>query len=140
MTIDLLIVASPGGHLNVAREIFPNQKFSSRFVTNGLCGDSSDNVVQIRAFGRDARILLGFIDAFRIVKMLKPKVIFSSGAGIAIPFFCVGKLFGCKLIYLETASRTKSLSLTAIVVRRLCDRFYVRDALLARKVKADFYG
>jgi UDP-N-acetylglucosamine:LPS N-acetylglucosamine transferase len=63
----------------------------------------------------------------------KPALIFSTGAGVAIPFCIIGKLFGSKLVYLETGASVKDLSKTGKLVYKLTNDFFVQWKELTEK-------
>jgi len=69
-------------------------------------------------------------NALLAVKVLwreQPELIVSNGAGIAVPFFWVGKLlFGCRTVYVEVYDRIDSPTLTARLVRPVLDRMVVQ--------------
>lgn len=62
----------------------------------------------------------------RIWKKYRPKVIISTGSNIAVPLFWVGKLYGSKLIFIETRAKVYARSLTGILVRRIADKIFVQ--------------
>jgi len=67
-----------------------------------------------------------FRNTFLALKILfkeKPDIIISSGAGVAIPFFYIGKLMGIKLVFIEAYERLDNPSLTGRLVYRLSDAF-----------------
>lgn len=64
--------------------------------------------------------------AFSVLWKERPDVIVSTGAAIAIPFFYIGKLFGCKLIYIEVYDRIDSPTLTGKIVYPVTDKFLVQ--------------
>lgn len=138
MNTEVLIVASPGGHLNVAKQLELDKKFVCYFVTNRKKGLSwSDEPYSVRTFNRNLSTIGAFYDALRILKKYKPKIIVSTGAGIAVPFFYLGLFTGAKLIFIESASRTETLSLSGKLLKPVCTKFYVRDHQLSKKVNAD---
>jgi UDP-N-acetylglucosamine:LPS N-acetylglucosamine transferase len=57
--------------------------------------------------------------AFRLVPRLRPELVVSTGAGVAVPFFVVARMLGIKTAYIEVFDRMDSLTLTA----RLCRPF-----------------
>jgi UDP-N-acetylglucosamine:LPS N-acetylglucosamine transferase len=57
--------------------------------------------------------------AIRTVRRLRPDLVVSTGAGVALPFFVVARLFGSRTAYIEVFDRMDSLTLTA----RLCRPF-----------------
>lgn len=63
--------------------------------------------------------------AFRLLRRERPDLIVSTGAGTAIPFFVLGRLFGAKLLYLEVFDRIDLATITG----RICHRFAHEFAL-----------
>ncbi len=70
--------------------------------------------------------------AWKILRKEKPDVIISTGAGLAVPFFYIGKVLGIKLIYIESFTRIRELSLTGKIVYPLADSFLVQWEELTR--------
>lgn len=64
--------------------------------------------------------------AFRVLLKERPDVIISSGAGVAVPFFYIGKLLGAKLIYIEVFDRADKSTVTGRLVYSITDRFIVQ--------------
>ncbi len=67
-----------------------------------------------------------FFVAWQILRKEKPEILMSTGAGVAIPFFALGKLMGLRLIYLEVFDRMDSPTLTGKLLKPLCDKFLVQ--------------
>jgi UDP-N-acetylglucosamine:LPS N-acetylglucosamine transferase len=61
--------------------------------------------------------------ALKVLFKEKPDVIISSGAGVAIPFFYLGKLLRKKLVFIEAYERIENPSLTGRLVYPLTDVF-----------------
>jgi beta-1,4-N-acetylglucosaminyltransferase len=57
--------------------------------------------------------------AWRVLRREGPDVVISTGAGVAIPFFLLGRLFRAKLVYLEVYDRIDSPTLSG----RVCQPF-----------------
>ncbi len=64
--------------------------------------------------------------AWKILRKERPDVIISTGAGVAAPFFWLGKLFGSRLIYLEVFDRIDSPTITGRLVYLFADKFLVQ--------------
>jgi UDP-N-acetylglucosamine:LPS N-acetylglucosamine transferase len=64
-----------------------------------------------------------FFVALKVLFKEKPDVIISSGAGVAIPFFYLGKLLRKKLVFIEAYERIENPSLTGRLVYPLTDVF-----------------
>ena len=67
-----------------------------------------------------------FALARKLLADWKPDVIMSTGAGIALPFFVLGRLAGIRTVYLEVYDRVDSATLTARLVSRWTDLFLVQ--------------
>lgn len=64
--------------------------------------------------------------ALKILLKEKPEIIVSTGAGVAVPFFYVGKLIGAKLIYIEVYDRINLPTLTGKLVHPITDVFILQ--------------
>lgn len=65
--------------------------------------------------------------AVREIRKMRPTVIVSSGAAIAVPFFWVGKLFGAKTVYVEVIDRIDTRTMTARLVSPVTDLIVAQD-------------
>jgi len=129
----LCLVCSSGGHFY---QVCLLEKWWSRYERFWITFDKLDT----RTFLEKERLYFGNFPenrnlpnairnlflALKILTKEKPEVIFSTGAGIAPPFFLVGKILGIKLIYLETASYINTPTLTGRMVYHLTDVFLVQ--------------
>lgn len=61
--------------------------------------------------------------ARRVLAEYRPDVIISSGAGVAVPFFVLGRLAGITTVYLEVFDRIDSATLTGRMCAPLSDLF-----------------
>jgi UDP-N-acetylglucosamine:LPS N-acetylglucosamine transferase len=64
--------------------------------------------------------------ALKILFKEKPNIILSTGAGVSVPFFYVGKLIGAKLIFIEVFDRITSASLTGKLIYPIADVFILQ--------------
>ncbi|TVT49002.1 MAG: hypothetical protein FHP92_10305 [Denitromonas halophila] len=76
----------------------------------------------IRRFGRNLWQSLG------VLRSVKPDYVVCIGSSICVPGFAVAKLMGVPRVYIESITRTDSLSATGLLVERLglASRFYVQ--------------
>ncbi|MDO4467517.1 MAG: PssD/Cps14F family polysaccharide biosynthesis glycosyltransferase [Bacillota bacterium] len=72
-----------------------------------------------------ALIINTFI-ALRVLIKERPNLIISTGAAVAVPFFYLGKLFGCKCIYIEVFDRIDHSTMTGKLVYPISDCFIVQ--------------
>jgi beta-1,4-N-acetylglucosaminyltransferase len=64
--------------------------------------------------------------AWRLVRRHRPQTILTTGAGIAVPFCYVGRLLGCRVVYVECLSRVSEPSLTGRLVEPVAHELYVQ--------------
>jgi UDP-N-acetylglucosamine:LPS N-acetylglucosamine transferase len=143
----ILLVASPGGHLLQLLALEPAWRglertwvtFASVDVPDQLDGESV-----VIARGPTSRHLpnfaRNFVVAWRTVRAHDPDVILSTGAALAVPFFIVGKLHGCRLVFVESLSHVSGLGLTGRLVYPLADAFFVQWPQAARHRRTRFAG
>ncbi len=76
--------------------------------------------------------------ARRVLASFRPDIIVSTGAGVAVPFYVLGKLFGIPTVFVEAYERVDTRSLTGQLCRPLTDLFLVQwpeQALLYPEAK-----
>src|SRR5687768_9165536 len=128
-----LLVCSPGGHLIQMLSLEPSwSEFETTWVT--LPGADVDYLLAgkdvVRGSGPTNRSLTNLFRnlrlAWRTVGARRPDVILSTGAGLAVPFFLVGRLRRCRCVYVESLTRIDELSLSGRMVYPLADAFFAQ--------------
>ncbi len=71
-------------------------------------------------------LVRNFFVAVKVLLKEKPDIIVSTGAGVAIPFFYLGKLLGKKLVFIEAYERIENPSLTGRLVYPITDAFILQ--------------
>jgi beta-1,4-N-acetylglucosaminyltransferase len=140
-----LLVCSSGGHFKALQQLHPfwgNQEriwvtFRTATTEAELTGEkvfwaySPTN----RNFPNFCRNLLL---AWQVMRKTRPDVIISTGAGVAVPFLILGKLFGKKTIFIESITRINTLSLSAKLTLPFLSILYVQwPQLQARYPQAE---
>jgi UDP-N-acetylglucosamine:LPS N-acetylglucosamine transferase len=143
----VLLVCSPGGHLLQLFRLQPAWQDADR---SWVTLDSTDVRYLLKdervhfAHGptnRSAKALLANIRlAWSLVRRERPEAILSTGAALAVPFFLAGKVFGARLVYVESLTRIEGLSLTGRIVYPLADAFFVQWPTTTRQRRARFEG
>ncbi len=135
---DLLLVCSTGGHLVqlvALREAW--EPFTRAWVTF----DKSD----ARSLLRDERVayahgptnrsvknlLRNLVVAWRVVGETRPRVVVTTGAGVAVPFAWIARLRGASIVYVESLARIEGPSLTYRLIAPIASRRYVQWPELA---------
>jgi beta-1,4-N-acetylglucosaminyltransferase len=144
----VMLVASSGGHLlqllalsdaweGLPRIWISNDKRDARSLLAGedaifLSGPSSRNIPSLL---RNLRV------AVRVIAARRPGVVLTTGADIAVPFAWIGRLFGARVIYVESFTRIETVSLSCRLIAPVASRIYVQwPELLDRVPRARFAG
>jgi UDP-N-acetylglucosamine:LPS N-acetylglucosamine transferase len=64
--------------------------------------------------------------AWRVLHRERPDVIVSAGSAVAVPFFYIGKVLGCTLVFIEVYDRISTPTLTGKLVYPIADLFVVQ--------------
>lgn len=156
----ICITCAAGGHLNQLMNImeaFEDHDFF--FVTVESGTTDSLKTLGKTYYTRDAPkpIQIGNIRLYWItlalyylyllfpsIKILlkeKPDVIFGNGGSATLCLCYLGKIIGCKIVYLESLTRVSDLSLTGKLIYKVADLFLVQwESLLEKYNKAKYWG
>lgn len=87
------------------------------------------------------KVLKNMYFSFKYVIKERPNVIISTGAGSTV-FTCIlGKIVGCKIIYIESFAKIDSPTKSGKLVYKFADRFYVQwEEMLKIYPKAIYKG
>jgi hypothetical protein len=143
---EILLVCSSGGHLQQMLALQPTwERYSHVWVTF----DKSDvqsllsNERVVFAHSPTNRSLKNLarnlVLAWRTLRTVRPRVVLSTGAGVAVPFAWLGRLFGARIVYVESFTRVEGLSLSGRLVRPVAHRLYVQWPELAQSVSSAEY-
>lgn len=81
-----------------------------------------------------------FISLFLYIK-IRPDFIVTTGAHTAGPMCCIGKIFGSKIIYIETFANIYTKTITGRLIYKFADLFIVQwESLLELYPKATYGG
>jgi UDP-N-acetylglucosamine:LPS N-acetylglucosamine transferase len=131
--VRLLLVASSGGHFRALLQLEPFWGLHRRtwvtFATpttgQELAGEN-DVVWAHSPTNRNLpNLLRNAVLAFRLLRRRRPDVILTTGAGVAVPFLILGRLMGIRTVFIESITRTETLSLSARLALPFLDVLYV---------------
>ena len=121
----VLFISSTGGHLNELlelRELFEKYDYyivTEKDKTNEYLQDKYENRVEYLPYGTRSHIIKYiFIYIYLIMKTIylyfkiRPKVIVTTGTHTAGPMCYLGKVFGSKIIYIETFANVNKKTAT----------------------------
>ncbi|KRM02790.1 UDP-N-acetylglucosamine--LPS N-acetylglucosamine transferase [Limosilactobacillus gastricus] len=127
------LVGSSGGHLTHLYMLKPFWQDKDRFWMTFNKADARSKLQNEKMYGcyyptnRSLKALIkNTILAFKVLRKEKSDVIISSGAAVAVPFFYIGKLMGCKLVYIEVFDRIDKPTMTGKMVYPIVDKFIVQ--------------
>ena len=125
-------ISSGGGHLSELIKAIPSlyeNEITYITIKNGhtknTLKDKNHHFI-IDPHISKIKFLINFFQSFILFLRLRPKVIISTGAGIAIPLILIGRLFKTKIIFIESGARIFKPSKTASFIYKYSDFFIVQ--------------
>jgi beta-1,4-N-acetylglucosaminyltransferase len=144
--LDLLLVCSAGGHLLQLRLLEEVWRDRSRLWVTHRRDDAVSLLAAedvVFAHGPTTRnvgnLLRNVALAWQVVRRHRPRVVLTTGAGIAVPFAWVGRLHGAEVVYVESLTRVGEASLSCRLIRPIASRTYVQWPELARRLRGVRY-
>ena len=150
----VLFISSTGGHLNELLQLKSiMNKYDSYLITEktkstiSLKEEYKDKISYL-IYGTKHNMLTYpfkllancFISLYYFIK-LRPKYIVTTGAHTAGPMCCLGKIFGSKIIYIETFANIKTKTITGRLIYHFADLFIVQwPSMLELYPKATYGG
>lgn len=134
----VLFISSTGGHLNELLQLEPLfKKYKSYLITektktNINLKNKYDNVSFLVYGTKDHLFTYIFRFLYNIIKSLilyikiRPKVIVTTGTHTAVPMCYIGKLFGSKIIFIETFANSTTKTLSGKLVYPIANTFIVQ--------------
>lgn len=128
--LKICFVTSSGGHLTHLLLLEEWYKDKNRFWVTFNKEDANSSLINEKIYycyyptNRNLKNLLK--NAFLALKLLrkeKPNIIVSTGAGVAVPFFYIAKIFKIKTVYIEVFDRIDTPTLTGKLVHPVTDLF-----------------
>ncbi len=149
----VMFIASAGGHLNELMQLEPLFKdYNYYLVTENLKSNLSlkevyGNKISYLLFGSKEHILTypfkfiynSFKSLFLYVKV-RPKVIVTTGTHTAVPMCYIGKIFGSKIIFIETFANQSSKTLSGKMIYPIANLFIVQWEEMLKLYPKAVYG
>ena len=150
----VLFISSTGGHLDELMQLKPMfEKYNYHIVTektksNLTLKNKFPKKVSFLVYGTKDHILtypfkllFNCFKSLYIYIKIRPKYIVTTGAHTAGPMCCLGKIFGSKIIYIETFANSKTKSATGSIIYKFADLFIVQwEEMLELYPKGVFGG
>lgn len=135
----VLFISSTGGHLNELMQLSPLfKKYDYRIITekddsNIKLKDKYGSNIYFLPYGTRAKIFSYIFKYFYLCLKtiylyfkIRPKVIVTTGTHTAGPMCYLGKLFGSKIIYIETFANRNTKTVTGKLIYPIADLFIVQ--------------
>jgi UDP-N-acetylglucosamine:LPS N-acetylglucosamine transferase len=146
--VDVLLVASTGGHLLELHELaghFATARrhwvtFDKPYANVLLDGETVTfahypTVRNPRNFVRNMFLALG------MVARMRPRAVVTTGSGVGVPFVYAARLLGKRAIFVESLARSEELSLSGRLVYWACTDLFVQwPELVQRYPRARYVG
>ena len=145
--IEILLVCSAGGHLMQLQLLKPVWRDRERLWVTHRREDTVSILAAeevVFAYGPTTRhvgnLLRNLVLAWRVVRRTRPRVLLTTGAGIAVPFAWVARLNGAKVVYVESLTRVYRPSLSCRLIAPIANRLYAQWPELAQTLKGARYA
>ncbi len=143
-----MLVCSSGGHLlqlHQLRNAWEGRRtlwvtFDKSDARSLLAGEQV-----VYAYGPTNRSVVNLVRniglAWNVVRRARPKVLVTTGAGVAVPFAWIARLHGARIAYIESISRIDSPSLSWRLIAPVAERLYAQWPELAAHIpRARYVG
>lgn len=142
-----MLVCSTGGHLLQLHQL---RKAWVGRTTVWVTFDKSDarsllaGEHVVYAYGPTNRNIVNLVRnlglAWKVVRRVRPKVLLTTGAGVAVPFAWIARMHGARVTYVESISRIDRPSLSWRLIAPVADRLYAQWPELAERIPRARYA
>ena len=149
----VLFISSTGGHLNELLQLdslfkkYNSYLITEKTKTNNSIKNKYNNVYYLVYGTKDHiftyifKFTYNIIKSFLLYLKIRPKVIVTTGTHTAVPMCYIGKLFGSKIIFIETFANRTTKTLAGKIVYPIADTFIVQwESMLEHYPKAIYAG
>ena len=153
----VLFISSTGGHLSELmqlKELFDKYDYflmTEKTPSNINLREKHGKRVAFLIYGTYTSFFKKLIYPFKLFAncwislyyfiRVRPKYIITTGAHTAGPMCCIGKMFGSKIIFIESFANVTSKTLTGRIIYKFADMFIVQwDSMLELYPKAKWVG
>lgn len=148
----VMFISSEGGHLDELRQLnFNKYDYSlvtEKTKTTKFLKDQYEKKVYYLLYGTRRTpiryffiLLINFFISLYLYIQIRPSVIVTTGTHTAVPMCYIGKLFGAKIIWIETYANRTSKTLAGKMVYKIADTFIVQwEEMKELYPKAKYFG
>ena len=139
----VLFISSTGGHFNELQQLSPIfEKYDYHIITE----KDGDKISDLPYGTRKKLIRYIFVQTYLCLKTIylylkiRPKYIVTTGTHTAGPMCYLGKLFGSKIIYIETFANRNRKTATGRLIYQIADLFIVQWEEMLKLYPKAVYG
>lgn len=149
----VLFISSTGGHLSELLQLKPMfKKYDYHIITEKTKStismkDNYKDKIDYLVYGtKDYLFTYIFKFMWNIIKSIylyfkiRPKVIVTTGTHTAIPICYIGKLFGSKIVFIETIANSKTKTISGKVIYPISNLFIVQWEEMLKLYPKAIYG
>lgn len=149
----VLFIASTGGHLNELMQLSPMFNNYNYYI---ITEKTKSNISLIEKYQRrisflvygtkDKKLIYPFKFIYNCLKSLvlyikiRPKYIITTGTHTAVPICYIGKLFGSKIIFIETFANSSTKTLSGKLIYPIANLFVVQWESMLKLYPKAIYG
>ncbi|BAB73986.1 PssD/Cps14F family polysaccharide biosynthesis glycosyltransferase [Nostoc sp. PCC 7120 = FACHB-418] len=129
----VLLICSSGGHFKGLQQLQPFWENHERVWVTFKTATTQAALTEEKVYWAYSptnrnlpNLFRNLLLAFQVISKTKPDLILSTGAGVAVPFLILGKLFGSQTVFVESVTRIITLSLSARLVLPFLSVLYVQ--------------
>lgn len=149
----VLFISSTGGHFDELLQLKPLfKKYNSYIITEKDTSNESlkeiyGDKMYFLPYGTRAKLFTYIFKYFYLCLKtvylyfkIRPKVIITTGTHTAGPMCIIGKIFGSKIIYIETIANTNKKTATGKLIYPIADLFIVQWEEMLKLYPKAIYG
>jgi UDP-N-acetylglucosamine:LPS N-acetylglucosamine transferase len=146
--LKICLAASAGGHISQLLKLSSSWNGHETFcvTTTEVVRNKLNKLGEVYVVGECnrqhlVRVIAVLVRCIRIVLRERPDVIISTGAAAGCMLCFLGKMFGAKVIWIDSITNVERISLSGRMVRYIADLFLVQWPELVRMYKkVEFVG
>jgi UDP-N-acetylglucosamine:LPS N-acetylglucosamine transferase len=141
----VVVLGAGGGHLTealMAIEGVPMDRTIATFCLSHTRESLKSEKVYclIDPHGNLFKYMINFVQSIILLLKVRPRYVINTGGGMTIATSLLGKLFGAKLIYVESGARVTTPSKTGKLLYKYADLFIVQWKPLLKHFPNAVYG
>lgn len=149
----VLFVASTGGHLN---ELMQLKKMFNNYDYHIITEKTKSNLALKKKYGKrisylvfgtkdhmltyPAKLFYNCLKSLYLYFKIHPDYIVTTGVHTAGPISLIGKIFGTRIVYIETFASINNATVTGRLLYKVSDKFIVQWESMKKKFPDSDYG